>query len=178
MVTAFAEGLASQDVLATAKHFPGIGRVARNTDRFVETVREPAEALDRDLAPFKAAIAAGDPDHHAVQRDVPGVRPRQRRRLVAGDRDRPAARPAGVHRRLDHGLAQRDGEVAGRHAGSLAVAAANAGTDMIMITGTEASTAAVVRRARRSSREQAALDPAALEASYQRILDLKATLGG
>ena len=61
MVTAFIEGLASQDVLATAKHFPGIGRVARNTDRFVESVRESAEELDRDLAPFKAAIEAGVP---------------------------------------------------------------------------------------------------------------------
>ena len=117
MVTAFSEGLASQDVLATAKHFPGIGRVARNTDRFVESVREPADELDRDLAPFKAAIEAGVSDHHAVQRDVPGVRPGQRRGVVAGDRDRPPARPAWVHRRLDHRLPQRDGEVARRHAG-------------------------------------------------------------
>ena len=39
VASAFAEGLASQDVAATVKHFPGLGRVARNTDRYVETVR-------------------------------------------------------------------------------------------------------------------------------------------
>jgi beta-N-acetylhexosaminidase len=60
---------------------------------------------------------------------------------------------------------------------SLAVKAANAGTDMIMITGTEASTAAVFDELVAAARA-GALDQAALETSYQRILDLKATLGG
>ena len=49
---------------------------------------------------------------------------------------------------------------------------------MIMVTGSEASTAAVYDDARRAARATGRLDPAVLAASYQRILDLKATLGG
>ena len=47
---------------------------------------------------------------------------------------------------------------------------------MIMITGSEASTAAVYDELVAAA-GQATLDQAALETSYQRILDLKATLG-
>ena len=143
MVTAFNEGLASQDVLATAKHFPGIGRVARNTDRFVESVREPADALDRDLAPFKAAIEAGmpmvmlsnatypafDPDNGA------GWSPAIATGLL---RDQLGFTGVSITDSLSGTAASRDVSAA-----SLALKAANAGTDMIMITGSEASTAKV-----------------------------------
>jgi beta-N-acetylhexosaminidase len=177
MVASFSEGLASQDVLATAKHFPGIGRVARNTDRFVESVRESAEALDRDLAPFKAAIAAGVPLVMLSNATYPGLDPDNAAgwspAIATGLlRDQLGFTGVSITDSLSGTAKARDVS-----AESLAVKAANAGTDMIMITGTEASTAAVFDELVAAARA-GALDQAALETSYQRILDLKATLGG
>jgi beta-N-acetylhexosaminidase len=176
MVTAFTEGLASQDVLATAKHFPGIGRVARNTDRFVESVRESADELDRDLTPFRAAIDAGVAIVMLSNATYPALDP-----------DNGAGWSAAIATRLLRdelgftGISITDslsGTAASRDVSpkSLAVKAANAGTDMIMITGSEASTAAVYEDLVAAARS-GKLDEAALETSYERILDLKATLG-
>lgn len=176
MVTAFSEGLASQDVLATAKHFPGIGRVARNTDRFVETVREPADALDRDLAPFKAAIDGGIPLVMLSNATYPALDP-----------DNGAGWSAAIATGLLRdqlgfsGVSITDSLSGTSHARevtaeSLAVKAANAGTDMIMITGPEASSAAVFDELLAAA-TAGELDEAALATSYQRILELKATLG-
>ena len=53
---AFADGLARGHVLATAKHFPGLGRAALNTDSSIQTVRATPAQLKADLAPFQAAI--------------------------------------------------------------------------------------------------------------------------
>jgi beta-N-acetylhexosaminidase len=58
---AFAAGLAAGRVLATGKHFPGLGYAALNTDTSVETVRATRAQLVADLAPFRAAIAARIP---------------------------------------------------------------------------------------------------------------------
>jgi beta-N-acetylhexosaminidase len=176
MVTAFTEGLASQAVLATAKHFPGIGRVARNTDRFVESVRESADELDRDLTPFRAAIDAGVAIVMLSNATYPALDP-----------DNGAGWSAAIATRLLRdelgftGISITDslsGTAASRDVSpkSLAVKAANAGTDMIMITGSEASTAAVYEDLVAAARS-GKLDEAALETSYERILDLKATLG-
>ena len=176
MVTVFAEGLASQDVLATAKHFPGIGRVARNTDRFVETVREPADALDRDLAPYSALIDAGIPIIMLSNATYPAFDPDN------GAGWSPAIATGLLRDQLGFtGVSITDslsGTAKSREVttGSLAAAAANAGTDMIMITGVEATSAAVYDELVAAA-ASGALDRAALEASYQRILDLKATLG-
>ena len=177
MVTAFTEGLASQDVIATVKHFPGIGRVARNTDRFVETVREPADALDRDLAPFKAAIEAGVPIVMLSNATYPAFDPDN------GAGWSPAIATGLLRDRLGFsGVSITDslsGTAKAREVtpGSLATAAVTAGTDMILISGAEATSAAVYDELVVQARA-GMLDQAALEASYRRILDLKATLGG
>ena len=176
MAGAFAEGLASQDVAATVKHFPGLGRVARNTDRYAETVRATRSALDRDLAPFRAAIEAGvplvmlsnatytalDPDNAAAWS-----------RAIATDLLRGELGFTGVTitDSLTGAAAARD--VSAR---TLAALAARAGVDMVILTGDEASSA----RAHATLMERAEsgwLDRADLEASYARILALKATLG-
>ena len=176
MVTAFTEGLASQDVIATAKHFPGLGRVARNTDRFVETVRESAESLDRDLAPFKAAIAAGIPMIMLSNATYPALDPDN------GAGWSPAIATGLLREQLGFTGASITDSLTGTaqarkvSVGSLARKAAQAGTDMVMITGSEASTAAVYETLVEQARA-GRLDPAVLAASYQRILDLKATLG-
>jgi beta-N-acetylhexosaminidase len=58
---AFAAGLADGGVLATAKHFPGLGRARLNTDRRVATVTASAAQLEADWLPFRKAIRAGIP---------------------------------------------------------------------------------------------------------------------
>ena len=52
------EGLRSEGVAATAKHFPGLGRAQVNTDDGSALVAGP---LTADLVPFRAAVEAGAP---------------------------------------------------------------------------------------------------------------------
>jgi len=173
---AFAEGLASQDVAATAKHFPGLGRVARNTDRFIETVKASRAALDRDLAPFKTAIAAGVPLVMLSNATYSALDPDNAAgwsRAIATDllRGELGFTGATITDSLNGTAKTR-----GVSARSLAERAAKAGVDLVMLTGDEASTVrahdALMARA-----ESGWLDRADLEASYARILALKATLG-
>jgi len=56
---AFVQGLQSTGVAATAKHFPGLGAAPANTDDRPVVVKAGAAQLDRGLAPFRSAIAAG-----------------------------------------------------------------------------------------------------------------------
>lgn len=57
--SAFIEGLQSQRVAATAKHFPGLGTATINTDFSPVTIAATQEDLDAALVPFQGAIAAG-----------------------------------------------------------------------------------------------------------------------
>jgi beta-N-acetylhexosaminidase len=77
---AFLSGLRQAGVAATAKHFPGLGRVTGNTDLTAGVVDPVTAPGDPDLESFQAAIDAGvpfvmvslasypriDPDHLAV----------------------------------------------------------------------------------------------------------------
>ena len=57
---AFMEGLQSQRVLATAKHFPGHGDTNVDSHRGLPMIDHSRESLDKtELVPFKQAIAAG-----------------------------------------------------------------------------------------------------------------------
>ena len=56
---AFAEGLQDGGAVATAKHFPGLGRATVNTDDRPTSIAATSDELQADLEPFKAAIAAG-----------------------------------------------------------------------------------------------------------------------
>ena len=56
------EGWLAGRVAPAAKHFPGIGGARHNTDAAVVSIHRSRAALERvDLAPFRAAIAAGVP---------------------------------------------------------------------------------------------------------------------
>jgi len=56
----FVAGLQAAGVAACAKHFPGHGAVAVDSHLALPTVAAPAEVLRaRELAPFRAAVAAG-----------------------------------------------------------------------------------------------------------------------
>lgn len=52
----FAEGLAQARVGATLKHFPGLGRATTNTDNARAIIGASAEALERDLTPYRECV--------------------------------------------------------------------------------------------------------------------------
>ncbi|HEY7266729.1 MAG TPA: glycoside hydrolase family 3 N-terminal domain-containing protein, partial [Solirubrobacterales bacterium] len=56
---AFAQGLQEGGVVATPKHFPGLGFATVNTDDRPTDIAATSEQLRADLEPFKGAIAAG-----------------------------------------------------------------------------------------------------------------------
>jgi beta-N-acetylhexosaminidase len=78
--TAFLRGMAQAGVVATVKHFPGLGRVTGNTDLTAHVVDAVTTAGDPYLEPFRSGIEAGvpfvmvssatysriDPSHQAV----------------------------------------------------------------------------------------------------------------
>jgi beta-N-acetylhexosaminidase len=55
------EGWRGGGVAATAKHFPGLGATAVNTDRHPSTIGLSRRRMDRHLRPFRSAIAVGVP---------------------------------------------------------------------------------------------------------------------
>lgn len=58
---AFIQGMTSAGVATTAKHFPGLGRVAGNTDDVAGVVDDRTTPTDPSLRPFRAAVGAGVP---------------------------------------------------------------------------------------------------------------------
>jgi beta-N-acetylhexosaminidase len=59
--TAFIQGMAVAGVMTVAKHFPGLGRVAGNTDFTSNVVDNVTTANDPYLNSFRAAVGAGVP---------------------------------------------------------------------------------------------------------------------
>ena len=57
--SAFIEGVQSEGVAATAKHFPGLGTATVNTDDGPVEVVAPQEDLDAGIVPFQGAVDAG-----------------------------------------------------------------------------------------------------------------------
>jgi beta-N-acetylhexosaminidase len=56
---AFAQGLEAGGVVATPKHFPGLGRATVNPDDTPVAIAATSQQLQSDLEPFKGAIDAG-----------------------------------------------------------------------------------------------------------------------
>jgi beta-N-acetylhexosaminidase len=172
----FAEGLQAGDVATTAKHFPGLGAAPENTDFAVQRIGLSRQRLrDVDEEPYRAFVAAGGdlvmlstaiypalaPDPAAFARPIATVELRGRLGFdgvsITDALDTVAVRSFGGPARAS-------------------VAAARAGTDLLLFTdlaAAEAGAAALVAklRARR-------LDRAEFEASAQRVLDLRAKLAG
>ncbi len=171
----FASGLAVARVAAAVKHFPGIGRATRNTDRTAVELTVGRQELGRsDLVPFRAAIAGGVPivmisnATYAALDSKPAPWSTKVQSLL---RDDLGFRGVTISDALDGAAATR-----GRALASVATLAAEAGVDLLLLTGSEASSAAAFERVAGTA-ERGLISRAALEASYHRIMTLKRAYG-
>jgi len=172
---AFTSGLEAGGDLPTMKHFPGIGFATLNTDKYVVTITASRAALAPGLLPFQKAIAhhiplimlsnatysAYDPNNAA------GWSPAIGQTLL---RDTLGFTGVTITDSLNGTAAAR-----GVSMTSLAAKAANAGTDMIMLSGSESSTAATYATLLLDAQD-GVISASTLQASYDRILTLKTGL--
>jgi beta-N-acetylhexosaminidase len=173
LTDAFASGLESEGVLPTMKHFPGIGYATHNTDAYVVTILASKDRLAAGLRPYRTAIA----------HDIPLIM-LSNATYSAYDK----VNAAGWSHAIGVTLLRRDlgftgvtitdsldgtAHARGISTRSLALRAARAGTDMILMTGSEASTRSVYATLLREA-QAGMFTTSALEASYNRILALKA----
>jgi beta-N-acetylhexosaminidase len=171
----FGVGLGRGGALATAKHFPGLGRAARDTDHYVVRIGATKATLAPGLKPFRTAVAdhvplimlsnaiytAYDPWNAAAWSRTIGTH------LLRGQL---GFRGVTITDSLDGAAHQR-----GTTSSALAVRAAKAGTDLLLVTGSEPTSEDVYRVVLRAAAE-GRIDRTGLIASYRRILALKSTL--
>ena len=160
---------------ATAKHFPGLGRSAANTDLAPSEVTAGERALRADLVPFQSAIDAGiglvmlsSATYAALDPDSPAFgSPAVADELLRGDLGF-----EGVTITDDLGA----GAVRASYStGEAALAAAAGGSDLLLfaLTARPGVLDGLVRAA-----ERGRLDPAAIEASCIRVAALREGLPG
>ena len=169
-VAAFGRGLSDARVVATVKHFPGIGAATRNTDRSAVVIDSPRSALESGWSPFRAAIAAGVPLVMLSNASYPALDAKPAAwsaRVQAILRGPLGFRGVTITDALDAAAATR-----GRDVASVAVLSAQAGVDLLLVTGNEGTSARVFDRLARSA-EQGRIPAASLRRSYDRILALK-----
>jgi beta-N-acetylhexosaminidase len=175
LANAFATGLERAGVVPVMKHFPGLGYADRNTDLHVETIVAARAQLAPGLMPYRAAIA----------RHIPMIM-LSNAVYEAYDGGSAAGWSAAVATRLLRselgfaGVTITDSLDGAAHARGmtdlpLALRAARAGTDMILVTGSEATSQAVYASLMAAARS-GDLSRARLDASYRRIQALKRTL--
>jgi len=172
---AFAEGLGSAGVIATAKHFPGLGRTAVNTDVAPVQIDAARADLERDLEPFRAAVEAGVPmimlsnaTYAALDRQAPATWSRP----IISDLLREDVGFEGVVVTDDLGAGAVTAQLPAPRA---AVRSAEAGADLLLLANQESPDDAfgeLLAAARRG-----ALDRDGLEESYGRVIELKNDLG-
>jgi beta-N-acetylhexosaminidase len=175
LADAFATGLESKGVIPTMKHFPGIGFATRNTDTNIVTITASRTALAPGLRPYRTAIG-----HH-----IPLIM-LSNATYTAYDR----TFAAGWSRTIGTTLLRQDlgftgvtitdaldgaAFVRGLSSRSLAIRAARAGTDMILVTGSEATSRSVFASLL-TNVANGTIPISRLRASYTRILALKASL--
>ena len=174
---AFATGLEAGGNIAVMKHFPGIGFANANTDDVVVTITASEAQLEPELLPYQAAIANGIPMimlSNATYTAHDGVNAAGWSHAIGTDLLRDTLGFDGVT--ITDSLS---GTAGSRNVSAklLARKAAKAGTDMIMLTGSEAATKGAYAQLLQDA-EDGTIPLATLQASYARILALKATIAG
>jgi beta-N-acetylhexosaminidase len=172
---AFASGLEAGNTVPSMKHFPGIGRAAYNTDTTVDTITASASTLASGLLPYQRAIANGIPMimlSNATYTAYDRANAAGWSHAINSDLLRTSLGFKGVT--ITDSLTGT-AKSRGVTATSLAIKAAASGTDMLMLTGSEASTAATYA-ALVSAAQGGSISATRLQSSYSRILALKMTL--
>jgi len=175
LANAFATGLRSTGIAATMKHFPGIGRSRLNTDQYVVVLRAGRTTLAAGLTPYTTAIARHIPLimlSNATYTAYDSVNGAGWSHAISIDLLRHQLGFTGVS--ITDSL-RGTAKARGIETWRLAVRAARAGTDMILVTNTEASTREIYSKLMTWS-ANGSISMARLKASYQRILALKAGL--
>ena len=163
--TAFAEGMAQAGVVATVKHFPGLGRVDENTDTHSGVTDDVTTYDDAYLAPFKTAIQAGAPFammSTAYYQEIDPTHPAAFSSTIIGGMLRGEMGFTGVVISDDLGSAV---QVAAWSPGTRALDFINAGGDMVLTVTPDVIPAmvdAVSAEATSSSAFRAKVDAAAL----------------
>ena len=177
---AFAAGLLQGGVMATGKHFPGLGYAAVTTDSSAVTVAASRGAILADLEPFNTAIGAGLPlvmlstaTYPSLGVPVPAACSAQ---IVTGLlRGRLAFKGVAITDALDSPAVTRYLSPA-----DAALAAERGGVDMVLAAGdtsTDADRVSTGTYARLlTAAEGGRLPRSTLEAAYGRILQLKQRL--
>jgi beta-glucosidase-like glycosyl hydrolase/CubicO group peptidase (beta-lactamase class C family) len=175
-VAAFVRGVEENGGLATAKHFPGHGDTSMDSHLDLPTVSVDRNHLERvELAPFRAAIAAGAGSIMTAHLAVPALEP---------DRDLPATMSPKISRDLLRsemgfdGLVVTDaldmGGVTVRYPpGEVAVRSILAGADILLVPPVLDAALEAVRDAVASGR----ISMARIDEAVTRVLRAKANLG-
>ena len=173
LADAFTSGLESAGELPAIKHFPGLGYATLNTDQRIVSIRASKAALAPGLLPFRTAIGHGVPlvmlsnatyaafDPYAAAGWSPAIETTLLRGTLG-------FRGVTITDSLDGTAAAR-----GYPTSHLAYRAAKAGTDLLLLTGSEASTRADFA-VLMADAKSGLLSTTTLSASYSRILALKA----
>ena len=175
LADAFASGLEAGANVPAMKHFPGLGRAAKNTDTSVVTIRASAAELAPGLRPYRTAIGHGIPMimlSNATYRAYDRFRAAGWSRAISIGllRDTLGFTGVSITDSLNGTAAAR-----GVTPTSLAIKAATAGTDMILLTGPESASKATYQ-ALLAAAQAGDLPMVRLQASYNRILAMKAAL--
>jgi beta-glucosidase-like glycosyl hydrolase len=176
LAAAYVRGLHAGGMLATLKHFPGHGDTDVDSHIGLPVIRHPRERLEAvELAPYRAALAAGADAVMSAHIQLPALDPAE-------------FSPATLSRPIVSGLLRGDlkfdglvvtdsmgmDAVARRLSpGDAAVAAFNAGNDLILHSPDDAAAVAALRAAVGSG----TISAGQLDASVRRILKAKARLG-
>jgi beta-N-acetylhexosaminidase len=172
---AFAQGLENGHVWPTFKHFPGLGQATVSTDDALVRIDASARTLVRRLLPYRVAI--NRPLNPIVMLST-AVYPALDNRAAAWS---PQIIRGLLRKQLGFGgvtiTDSLDPAAAVRHATvtRLALKSAAAGADLVLITGSGATSVAVYDRLLAAARA-GTLRRSQLQASYTRILALKSNL--
>jgi beta-N-acetylhexosaminidase len=170
--TPFALGLQSAHAAATAKHFPGVGSAAVDTDNKLDELRPSKAQRDAALKPYRALIPRG---LDTIMLSTAGF----------PDYDN-SGTPTALSRTIIQGLLRRDlrfsgvtitdalGTPTGHDEVTAGVLAAEAGADILLYTDSAAGELAALQRALAGG----GLNRAEARASYRRVVALKRRVGG
>lgn len=172
LANAFAAGLEAKGVAPAMKHFPGIGFAIQNTDSNVVTIDASAAMLAAGLQPYRAAIKAAIPivmlSNATYTAFDPGNAAGWSSDVVNGLlRTKLGFRGVTITDSLTGNAVIR-----GIPQDQLALQAAMAGTDLLLVSGSEASTR-VVYSTLLAAATAGTLPRATLDASHARIMALK-----